>query len=1086
MTNLMRLLVVISLFLLSLGIEDLILSKANAQEVPFSEPVQLSPKDGYLHVTLSVKQGVIDGTIKNALLFSYKLNHGVASDGNVEGKDLYPGPTLQVNPGESLIIDLENGLFNLTINDFTDPALIPKSRVPSREGTSIPLYPKIMVNTHLNLHVHGLHVSPQGNSDNVLLDVLPGMANRYRYDIPMNHPQGMYWYHSHLHMLTASHTYRGLAALLIIGRSDGNIPIVTQRKLPIRNFAFQYNYVFNRGNSGGSLLNNINWPSLVSTYTAPTKGSLEDGSYEPKLTPINFKDSAPGTTYLTTWFAGPLTSSDSSGIYQFMPSNLQSFASSTMNQSANYNLPEEKRDMLFMANGKYNPVIRAKPGQTEIWVLANVCDFAYVSIGLRETATNTFIPIPVLGQDGNPFEEVQFPGRSGGRFLVMTPASRYVIAVTMPKKGSLRLEMAPFSELYPGASSSIADYLQTPGILYRNNGVSSAVLGMLTIDPSYVSYNDGFFMYPTQTLVSMLPPKSGSATGTTVNFKQGQALNAYTSFVNTTNAKPSIVRELVITGGFNNEYLNKEYANNFIYEFNGNQFPYIPLIQPRLNTIEEWRYINFNGGNQHPIHIHVNDFQVIEVIDPSIPDTQGPSPWGQDTINVPTPDDTGKIPGVVTLRTLFQNYIGAYVTHCHRLNHEDNGLMTIINVIPQVSTFAIGVAASPTSLVHVYAESDSEDVLVKTLTPFAEEGFTGSLSVAMGDIDGDTIWDLIVGAGPGLRSYVKIYSGASGFTTLIHFFQAFEDSSYLGGISVAAGNINGNSRGYDNLVVGSGEGMINEVLVFDFEKRITLSNVDFQAINVPMLASRFNPYSVKYNGGVNVAVGIVDFNSGRPEILVAPASYDAKMGALVRSYLFDLLFPIGTKLPPARERLNLTAPMVAFEFQAFPKDYRGGVAIASGRVAGEEGGYSRVIVSTTTGPGEIRVISMGSRLEGFPKFYLDTPGMSMPYTPGSDDAPKTIMGPHHHEVELEQMAKFSVFKSVRGYTISTSSTAYGAKLLVSGPISPGESKQFKAVVYKMDLGRPSPKAKYVVPKDPKKIFETPLSKKLPRVSLGGA
>ena len=40
------------------------------------------------------------------------------------------------------------------------------------------------------------------------------------------------------------------------------------------------------------------------------------------------------------------------------------------------------------------------------------------------------------------------------------------------------------------------------------------------------------------------------------------------------------------------------------------------LIQPRLNSVEEWRFINHNN-DEHPIHVHVNDFQVIEYFDPT-------------------------------------------------------------------------------------------------------------------------------------------------------------------------------------------------------------------------------------------------------------------------------------------------------------------------------------------------------------------------------------------------------------------------------------------------------------------------------------
>ena len=35
-----------------------------------------------------------------------------------------------------------------------------------------------------NLHVHGLHVSPQGNSDNVLVAIEPGTTFEYEYQLP--------------------------------------------------------------------------------------------------------------------------------------------------------------------------------------------------------------------------------------------------------------------------------------------------------------------------------------------------------------------------------------------------------------------------------------------------------------------------------------------------------------------------------------------------------------------------------------------------------------------------------------------------------------------------------------------------------------------------------------------------------------------------------------------------------------------------------------------------------------------------------------------------------------------------------------
>ena len=179
----------------------------------------------------------------------------------MSGDNLYPAPTLQVFPGETLIVHIDNALTGLTIRDFYDPQYTAK-------GEEVPLYPRSDDRSSpFNLHVHGMHVSPKGNADNVMLHIPAGMSNTYTYHIPKTMPQGAYWYHSHLHMLTTSHVYYGLAGLLAIGRTDGNIPLVTEKQIPIRNMVLQYNYVFDR-EGGLAQLNNPNWAQYVSTLKA--------------------------------------------------------------------------------------------------------------------------------------------------------------------------------------------------------------------------------------------------------------------------------------------------------------------------------------------------------------------------------------------------------------------------------------------------------------------------------------------------------------------------------------------------------------------------------------------------------------------------------------------------------------------------------------------------------------------------------------------------------------------------------------------------------------------------------------------------
>src|SRR3990170_3878141 len=508
----------------------------------FSEPVVLASKDGVLEVRLIAKQGearfdTVATPVQNMLVFAYELIRGTASNGQMSGDNLYPSPTLQVFPGETLIVHLDNALPGLPIRVFFAPQYTAK-------GEEVPLYPPMMASSPLNLHVHGVHVSPKGNSDNVMLHIPGGFSNTYTYNIPKSMPQGAYWYHSHLHGLTTPHVYYGMAGLLAIGRTDGNLPLVTQNQIPIRNMLLQYNYVFDRV-GGLAQFNNYSWSQWVSTIKPPEGDELAKGTYRPLLAPVNFLQSKPGTQSFTIWYAGPLSIRNERGRFEFIPSNLQRFTpfagGAGKDVPANPGLPDYLRDVQFTVNGQFQPVIESKAGQTEIWVLANVSDVVYTPVQLIETETGNHPKIAIVGQDGVPYPEVHHPVFENGTRLLIPPATRYAIAVTMPAEGDLILEMPPRG----GGASTIS----APGVLYTNDGTENppAVLGSLSVLPEAVSYYDGFFVSPTQILARAT---TSAGKGVTTAFNAGQKLDAYTVFEDIAQIKPDVERELVISGGF--------------------------------------------------------------------------------------------------------------------------------------------------------------------------------------------------------------------------------------------------------------------------------------------------------------------------------------------------------------------------------------------------------------------------------------------------------------------------------------------------------------------------------------------------------
>jgi FtsP/CotA-like multicopper oxidase with cupredoxin domain len=87
----------------------------------------------------------------------------------------------------------------------------------------------------------------------------------------------------------------------------------------------------------------------------------------------------------------------------------------------------------------------------------------------------------------------------------------------------------------------------------------------------------------------------------------------------------------------------------------------------RLGAVEEWT-INNTHEHDHIFHIHTNPFMVTKVNGQPLAD-----PIWRDTAIVP-----GN--GSLTFRSRFEDFTGRYLLHCHMMNHEDMGMMQLVQV----------------------------------------------------------------------------------------------------------------------------------------------------------------------------------------------------------------------------------------------------------------------------------------------------------------------------------------------------------------------------------------------------------------------
>jgi len=603
------------------------------------------------------------------------------------------GPLIVVNPGDTLRVDLIN---DLPVND---PSCLPNP--PS--GLGLP--PGVGCFNTINLHTHGLHVSPSGNSDNVLLSIAPQTQFPYEINIPKDHPAGTFWYHAHRHGSTAVQVASGAAGILVVRGNREYKPPTPEDPHPIADidtilhdtagtplaeqffFLQQIPYAcFSNppGQVGGPWQQIYTVNGFYNT-SSPPKGKTSPANSE-WTCPLPTKDN----------YATPGT------IENF---GLQMFSASVWDTNGRFT----------SVNGVVEPTMSIAAGEIQRW--------RFIHAGIHDTINLQIVrAVPQVGNDtllarsafsGDRLQQAADVERECPS-LPQTLVPQFAIAadgLTMTRIHTLEGVSEPGSD---GANYMQPGYRSDILVVFPNDGyyclLDQAAPASQRFDPT-TGKGGGAGKSEPQLLAIIHVVGGHAVSGDLKKYVEDALYEANPQL-------PEPVREGLREGDLtpwapfvelapppHNQYPQQAAFNitsTGQFQINGQSYdPNVINIKRQVNTTDDW--ILSAQGEPHIFHIHVNPFEVIDVVhlkkdgtQESIYDADGHcksdvDPDHQGLANQycgmwHTFRDTIFVENnyFVHIRTHYDRYIGEFVIHCHILDHEDAGMMLNIEIVPDL------------------------------------------------------------------------------------------------------------------------------------------------------------------------------------------------------------------------------------------------------------------------------------------------------------------------------------------------------------------------------------------------------------------
>ena len=285
-------------------------------------------------------------------------------------------------------------------------------------------------------------------------------------------------------------------------------------------------------------------------------------------------------------------------------------------------------------NGQVMPEIHLRPGETGLWRFIQAGVRKNVKLALVEPCSNQRLPLIQVAADGIAFDTKRLTPEQDVR---MAPGYRSDVVVQIPHNGVYYL-------------------------------VDTEEAGNLAFPPQYCHRN------PEHRNFALDDTAQNILARITVNgARQYDALPLNAQLASLTRPRPISDAELLP----NPEFLQ--------FDIDISKTPWVGLINGRpydpnyarvlkLNTAQTWEISSV--FSHHPYHIHVNPFEVI------VRDTTGriSDRFWKDTILIEQLN--AQQDNKVEVRTRYADFAGAFVSHCHILDHGDHGMMEKIIIEP--------------------------------------------------------------------------------------------------------------------------------------------------------------------------------------------------------------------------------------------------------------------------------------------------------------------------------------------------------------------------------------------------------------------